>query len=348
LRILQFILGIISGLVPLAGSGTLIVANMADNTASLIDIASRRTVATLPTGAGPHEVAVSHDGRWAVVSNYGVRGAPGNTLTVIDVVKATVERTIDLGEYRRPHSAVFLPGDSLLAVTSEASRVVVLVNFVRGGVAGTVATNGGGSHMQATTADGRRMFVSNVGDGTLSELDLAARTYVRTLPLAPKVEGLAATARGDLVFAGSPVAKTVSVVDTRTGAITRTYDGFGFPYRMAVTNDGKLAFICDPPQSKIRVVDIATLAELASIDVPLEGIQATAEFAGQAAPEGLIMGRDGRTFYVALQGSSRVAEVDIATRKLTGYMSTGAAPDGIGQSQLASPLSPLPSRRGGQ
>src|SRR5688572_27017168 len=81
-----------------APSGTVIVANMGDHTATLIDVASKRVVATLPTGQGAHEVAVSHDGRWAVVSNYGVRGAPGNSLTVIDVPGAVVSRTIDLGE----------------------------------------------------------------------------------------------------------------------------------------------------------------------------------------------------------------------------------------------------------
>jgi len=43
-------------------SGTVIVANMGDNTATLLDIASKRVVATLPTGNGAHEVAVSHDG----------------------------------------------------------------------------------------------------------------------------------------------------------------------------------------------------------------------------------------------------------------------------------------------
>ena len=58
-------------------TGTVIVANMGDNSATLIDVASRRTVATLPTGNGAHEVAVSRNGRWAVVSNYGARGAPG-------------------------------------------------------------------------------------------------------------------------------------------------------------------------------------------------------------------------------------------------------------------------------
>src|SRR6185312_4919458 len=72
--------------------GTLVVSNMNDNTATVIDAGSGRVLATLPTGEGPHEVAVSRDGRWAVVSNYGVRGKPGNSITVIDVARANVVR----------------------------------------------------------------------------------------------------------------------------------------------------------------------------------------------------------------------------------------------------------------
>jgi YVTN family beta-propeller protein len=315
-------------------SGTLVVANMGDNTASIIDVASRRTVATVPTGAGPHEVAISHDGRWAVVSNYGVRGAPGNSLTVIDVVRAAVARTIDLGEHRRPHSAQFLPGDAVLAVTSEASRAVLLIDFATGRVDAAVPTNAGGSHMLALVADGKRAFTSNVGDGTVSELDLAGRAYVRTIPVAPRVEGIAVTPTGELVWAGSNVAKTVSVIDTRTGAVTRTYPGYGFPYRMAVTPDGKTAVICDPELSKVHFIGVQDLSEAGVLDVPADSVQSTAEFAGSAAPEGLIISRDGRSAYVALQGSSRVAEIDIQSRAITGYMKVGGSPDGIGYSQL--------------
>ena len=105
-------------------TGTVIVANMGDNTATLIDVASRRVVATLPTGNGAHEVAVSNDGRWAVVSNYGVRGAPGNSLTVIDVPSAKVVRTIELGEFRRPHGSAFLPGDSVFAVVKSTEVMI--------------------------------------------------------------------------------------------------------------------------------------------------------------------------------------------------------------------------------
>ena len=89
--------------------GTLVTSNMNDNTASIIDVASNHVLATLPTGHAPHEVAISRDGRWAVVSNYGVQDHPGNSLTVIDLTRVAVARTIDLGEYKRPHGRSYAP-----------------------------------------------------------------------------------------------------------------------------------------------------------------------------------------------------------------------------------------------
>lgn len=51
-----------------AQTGTLVVANMSDATVTVIDVQTGGVLATLPTGIGPHEVAVSHDGRRAVVT----------------------------------------------------------------------------------------------------------------------------------------------------------------------------------------------------------------------------------------------------------------------------------------
>jgi DNA-binding beta-propeller fold protein YncE len=100
-------------------TGTLVVTNKSVSTATIIDVGSGRILATLPTGQGPHELVLSSDGGTAVVTDYS--GDPGRTLTVIDVAARRVVRTIDLGDHRRPHGIVFLPGDSLVAVTSEAS-----------------------------------------------------------------------------------------------------------------------------------------------------------------------------------------------------------------------------------
>ena len=313
-------------------SGTVIVANMGDHTATLIDVASKRVVATLPTGQGAHEVAVSHDGRWAVVSNYGVRGAPGNSLTVIDVPGAVVSRTIDLGEVRRPHGSAFLPGDSLLAVTSEANKAVVLVDFRQGTVVGTIPTNHPVSHMLAMTKDARRMYTSNIGDGTVSELDVPGRKFVREFTVAPQVEGITVTPGGEQVWVGSNQQKTVTVIDARAGMTLGTLTGFGMPYRLAVTSDGKTVVISDPPNGVVRIVDAATRRDRATVKMDSAGVTAAAEFPGSPSPEGIALSRDGRMAFVTLQGSARLALIDIASATVVGYVPTGPGADGIGYS----------------
>src|SRR5688500_15126329 len=82
-----------------SATGTLLVLNKSDDTVSFIDLASSEVKVTLPTGDGPHEVAVSDDGKTAVVANYGDSAKPGNSLSVIDVPGKKVLRTIDLGTY---------------------------------------------------------------------------------------------------------------------------------------------------------------------------------------------------------------------------------------------------------
>ena len=63
-----------------ASARTLVVLNKAEATASLIDLASGEVRATLPTGVGPHEVAISPDGKLALVADYGQQ-TPGSSLT---------------------------------------------------------------------------------------------------------------------------------------------------------------------------------------------------------------------------------------------------------------------------
>ena len=63
--------------VPAAQAETLIVANKSDATVSLVNLHDGTVAATVATGQGPHEVAVSFDGATAVVTDYGTREAPG-------------------------------------------------------------------------------------------------------------------------------------------------------------------------------------------------------------------------------------------------------------------------------
>jgi YVTN family beta-propeller protein len=299
-----------------AKSGNLLVANQEDASASLIDLRTD-SMRLIPVGIGPHEAAISPSGRVGVVTIYGQRPA-GTELSLIDFATGTVTRTISLGQYTRPHGVVFVAGnEDRVVVTSESTGNIVLVDIAAGTVEGAIPTEAQGSHMAAITADGKRVFTSNVTSGSVSEMDLPGKKFVRAIPVAPKVEGIAVTPDGKFVFAGSNTDGTVSIIDTGTGTIVSTLRGFKLPYRLAVSADGRTAMVCDPEGGAIAAIDVATRA----IAWKLEGL---------ASPRGVSIAPDGKTAFVTLADDPSVGLVDMTTHKLVRTIPVGASPDGVG------------------
>lgn len=294
----------------------LVVTNKQEASASLIDPATGATVATVPTGEGPHEVAITRDGRRAIVADYGAQ-SPGGTLTVIDLERRVVEQTISLGVHRRPHGIVVLPGDERVAVTSETSRMVLIVHLDAGLVEQEIPTGEPGSHMVAVTADGRRGYTANIGSGSITELDMVGATARRTLPVAQRTEGVGVTPDGSQVWVGSNTEHTVTVVDVATWRAVDTLAAPGLPYRVSISADGRTAVVPTPMSDAIRVFDVATREE-----------RGTVTFSG-GQPVGTVITPDGAYAFVSLQGSTEAAMVDLRTLREVRRFRTGAGPDGI-------------------
>lgn len=320
-------------------SGTVIVANMSDNTVMLFDAASRERVVTIPSGPAPHEITVSESGKWAIVTNYGNQQSIGSSLSLIDVPGAKLIQTIDLGIYQRPHGAVFLPGDSLVAVTSESMKMLLWVDVQRGEIVDTVSTTQRVSHMLAGDLSGAHLFTTNMVDGTITEFNGNERTRGRVLPVAPMVEGIGVSPDGSRVWVGSNAQKSVSVVDVESGKIEQVFTDFGFPYRIAVMPNGKYALMCDPGKSQIRVVDAHTLELVKTLNISGDGAAGSAEFSGSAAPEGIIITPNSRYAYVSLQGLNQVAAIDLEKLEIVGRFKAGVWPDGISYSPLQADVS---------
>ena len=317
-----------------ARAGLLVVANQQGASATILDAATLNTVATVPVGQGPHEVAISTDGRWAVVTNYGDQATAGNTLSVIDLAAELigVVRTIDLGQYQRPHGAAFVRGGTKLLVTSESSQRLLFVDFISGRIDTAMATNGRGSHMVTIQRDGRRAWTSNITDGTVTEYDIDTRTTKRTFNVAPNDEGISATPGGVQVWVGSNTAKSVTVVNGADAKILGTITGFGQPYRVGVSRTGRVALVSDPISNRIWIYDVGTRKELAQLDLAAEkGVGAPA---AQAGPEGIAFDPIADFAYVTLHGTNQVVAIDLRTRKVTGFGTVGAGPDGIGYSPV--------------
>ena len=323
-----------------ARAGLLIVANQQGASATIVNAGDMKTVATLAVGVGPHEAAVSPDGRWAVITNYGNRDVNGNTLSVIDLAAATpvVTRTIDLGEYHRPHGAAFIQDGRKLVVTSESSQRLVIVDFASGKVDTALATNARGSHMVAVRRDGKRAWTANIADGNITEFDLDARRTVRTLPAASNDEGIATTPGGILVWVGSNTEKTVTIIDTQRGETIGKLSDFGMPYRIGISRTGRVAVVNDPMKNRIWIFEVGSNRELAQIDLSKEkDIIPVAGGAGGetgAGPEGVTFDPIADIAYVTLHGSNQVLALDLQTNKVVGVGSVGAGPDGIAFSPL--------------
>ena len=296
-------------------SGTLVVTNKTPSTATIIDVATGQALATLPTGNNPHEVVISKDGRTAVVTDYGSGNAP--TLTVIDVPGKRVARTISLGQYTAPHGIVFLPGDSLVVVTSERTQNVVIVSIASGDIRKAISTRHAGSHMVGVTADGRRAWTGDIGSNTVSELDLPSGTWLRSIDVPAQPEAINVTPDGREVWAGSNQTGKVSVIDPSSGSVTTAAEGVSWPYRVLFTPDMSTVVLPDLRNHEVRFLERATRRELSRISLP------------GAGPQGVTMTPDGRYLLESLSTQARVVVIDMRTRAVVGHIPAGQTPDGV-------------------
>jgi hypothetical protein len=300
-------------------TGTLVITNKTPATATILDVASGRILATLPTGQGPHEVVMTGNGRTAVVSDYGAQ-TPGNSLTVIDVPGLRVTRTISLGEYRRPHGLVLLPGDSLVAVTSETNRHVLIVHLGSGAIVKAVPTQQNGSHMVGVAADGRRAWTGNIGSNTVTELDLQTGAPLRNIDVPAQPEAINVTPDGSEVWVGSNATGKITVIDATRGTATTAAEGFGWPYRVLFSPDRAQVFLPDLRREELRVLDRRTRAELTRLSLTGKG------------PQGIIFTPDGRYVFLSFSKTGVVAIIDAASRTIVRELSAGDTPDGIAYS----------------
>jgi DNA-binding beta-propeller fold protein YncE len=296
--------------------GTLIVVNKGGASASIVDVGSGRILKTLPTGDGPHEAAISADGSVAVVTDYGGRSG-GNTLTVIDVPGLAVARTIDLGEHRRPHGIDFMPGDEVVAVTTEQSRHVVLVNVETGEIVNELPTEGDVSHMLAIPGSADLIYTSDIRDATVTEIEVARGASVRKFEVPVTPEAVGVTPDGTEVWVGSNELGVVSVIDTGSGEVTQALEGFGWPYRVVFSEDGQTVLLPDLRGNELRIVDVESRSEKARVSFP------------DAGPQSVVFSADGKYVFQTLSLEDRVAVIELESGAVIGYLPAGTRPDGL-------------------
>jgi DNA-binding beta-propeller fold protein YncE len=287
-------------------TGVIVVANSADSTASIIAAYSLRVLATLPTGPSPHEVTISSDGKTAFVANTGSTLPGGKSVTVINLSTLKVARTIDLPECS-PHDLTVNRNTTLLWATCIPLRRGILevnlktnatlfyptgedggwmlevspddkhiyVGNLEGGSVSIIerATNtartvrlAAGQMIVEPSADGKEVWTSNFNNGEVTILDPASARVVGTVT--QKIPGAARLRflpdqRTLLVVAN----KSISVVDRKSRQLNRTIPLEQDGKCIALSRDGRFAWVTNPDHNSITLVDLKAERVLNTIPV---------------------------------------------------------------------------------
>lgn len=302
---------------PIAAA-TLLIGNKLEDSVSLIDIATGKERARLPTGPMPHEIAISPDGRSAAVVAYGAR-----QIDFYDVVGAKHRRTIDLGTNQRPHGIAWLKSGLIIA-TTEGSSTLSLID-PRTGKVDAIATGAKGSHMVTVTRDESRAFVSNLGSKNVTVIDLAKREKISDLSAGGEPEGLSLTPDGGELWVANRADDSVMVFDAKTLARLATVQVGDMPIRLEVSPDGRTAVTSNNLDGSLTLIDVKSRKVIRTIKVSGE------REAGQVT---ILFATDGKRLYVAETGRAQIAEIELATGKRLRTLLAGKGADGLGYSPV--------------
>lgn len=274
-------------------AGVLVIAYMGESRVALVDSTTYKTLATLETGKEPHEVRVSPDKRRAYV-------AAGRSITAIDLKDRKVKATFDLGSFSAHDIRISRDGRRLWAACAGAQTILEL-DADTGKTLKTYKTDQQGSWFVEITPDERKIYTPNLEGKSVSVIERATGE-VKIIQFENPVYGIDITPDGkqvwvsghDLAVIDTATDKVIARIKTseaETGRIRLTSNGQKLvvaltkklvvfdvktrrlisetelgssPKVLTLSGDNRLAFLTNPDDNSVSVVDIVAGRQLAA------------------------------------------------------------------------------------
>lgn len=302
-------------------SPALLVLNKEEGSLAIVDPASGKVVARVPTGEAPHEVSASTDGKFAFVGNYGAR-TPGSTISVIDLAAQKELRRVDLGSLRRPHGITF--ADGKVYFTAEVNKLIGRYDPSSNLIDWLLGTGQNGTHMVLVSKDTDRIFTANIGSDTIGIIERASGPLGWNefqIAVGKGPEAIDISPDGKELWTAHSRDGGVSIVDIASKKVVQTFNiATKRSNRLKFTPDGKRVLISDLEGGELVVLDRADRKLVKRMKLG-------------RGPEGILIPPDGSRAYVAVAGDNYVAVIDLQTLEVTGHISTGSGPDGMAWAQ---------------
>jgi len=312
----------------------LLVLSKGNHTLAIVDPATLKVVATMPSGDDPHEVACDDQGKVAYITNYGTGRGGYNTLTVADLVGQKPLPSIDLGALHGPHGIWFAAGK--VYFTAEVNKVIGRYDPAAQKVDWVMGTGQNITHMIKVTPDGTRIFTSNILSGSVSLMENFTQEGMKATRFSPgandwrvtslvvgepteEYEGFDVSPDWKELWTASPRGN-VAVVDTASKKLLQVLDAKVIgANRVKFTPDGKYVLVsslANQTGGNIVVFDAATRKEVKRI-------------AAGTGAGGIVVEPDGLRAYVSCSRDGYVAVIDLKTLTMAGKIDAGRTPDGL-------------------
>lgn len=188
------------------------VTDSAANVVRVIDLKAKAEIGRIATGAYPHGLRLSPDGKTLYVANMR-----GGSVSVIDV--AALKETGRIAVGKGPVQVGFSSDGKQAYVSLSTTNQLGLIDTRLQRLVGKVAVGHTPIQMVATSAG--LVYVANQGstkapDQTVSVVDVAKKRVVKTLVTGKGAHGAAVSPDSAYVFVSNIEAGTFSVIDTAT------------------------------------------------------------------------------------------------------------------------------------
>jgi YVTN family beta-propeller protein len=331
---------------------SLLVLSKSDHTVAIVDPATLKVVARLPSGPDPHEIIASDDGKFAYISNYGGLDSTLNTISVVDLVTRKAMPPIDLGAIRSAHGLAFAGGK--LYFTAETNKVIGSYDPATQHVDWILGTGQDRTHMVEVSKSLDKIYTSNVNSATISIIEQVTPPAggfgpppgsgpppggpppqgpgtpagqprltweITNVPAGKGVEGFDISPDGKEIWAANARDATVTIIEIAGKKAIQTVP---IPVkganRLKFTPDGKYVLISGlgarAGDSSLVVMDTSTRKEAKQLNL-----------GGGAA--GILIAPDGSRAYIAVSTADKVAVLDLKTLDVVGQIDAGKQPDGL-------------------
>lgn len=227
-------------------------------------------------------------------------------LTVLDAETGEVVRRLEVPG--AVHHVAVSPDGGLAAATHPAGDGISLIDLDAMEYKGFVAT-GPMPNYAVFGPDGAGLYVSNAGNGTISEVDTARGIVARNIVAGEAPEHVVLTDDGATLYAADADAGLVHEVALAEGKVARSFDIGGALHGLDLSDDGATLFVSSLGTDRLVAVNLAS-GEMRGADLA-------------PAPYHLTAIDGAGTLFVSSQAEPKVWVVDQATLSATGEIPVG-------------------------